>query len=151
MTAWELAQHGVPHTLVADNAGGHLMQRGLVDLCIVGTDRTTRAGDVCNKIGTYLKALAARESRVPFYVAAPSPSIDWTIGAAPSRSRTRGAVRRFTPRAGRRHAEVSSCPRTALANPASMSRPPPRDRPHRARRVRRLAGGLRALFPETAQ
>ncbi len=79
LTAWELAQHGVPHTLIADNAGGHLMQRGHVDLCIVGTDRTTRCGDVCNKIGTYLKALAAREARVPFYVAAPSPSIDWTL------------------------------------------------------------------------
>jgi methylthioribose-1-phosphate isomerase len=79
LTAWELAQHGVPHTLIADNAGGHLMQRGQIDLCIVGTDRTTRSGDVCNKIGTYLKALAARESRIPFYVAAPSPSIDWTI------------------------------------------------------------------------
>jgi len=79
LTAWELAQHGVPHTLIADNAGGHLMQRGQVDLCLVGTDRTTRTGDVCNKIGTYLKALAAREAGIPFYVAAPSPSIDWTL------------------------------------------------------------------------
>ena len=77
LTAWELAAHGVPHTLIADNAGGHLMQRGAVDLCIVGTDRTTRTGDVCNKIGTYLKALAARDNGVPFYVAAPGPSIDW--------------------------------------------------------------------------
>ncbi len=81
LTAWELAQHGVPHTLIVDNAGGHLMQRGQVDLCIIGTDRTTRSGDVCNKIGTYLKALAAREARIPFYVAAPSPSIDWTIAS----------------------------------------------------------------------
>jgi len=79
LTAWELAQHGVPHTLIADNAGGHLMQRGQVDLCLVGTDRTTRSGDVCNKIGTYLKALAAHEAGIPFYVAAPSPSIDWTL------------------------------------------------------------------------
>ena len=79
LTAWELAGHGVPHTLIVDNAGGHLMQRGLVDICIVGTDRTTGAGDVCNKIGTYLKALAAHDNGVPFYVAAPSPSIDWTI------------------------------------------------------------------------
>ncbi len=79
LTAWELAQHGVPHTVIADNAGGHLMQRGMVDLCIVGTDRTTRTGDVCNKIGTYLKALAAHDNGVPFYVAAPSPSIDWTL------------------------------------------------------------------------
>ncbi len=80
LTAWELAQHGVPHTVIADNAGGHLMQRGQVDLCIVGTDRTTRNGDVCNKIGTYLKALAAHDNRVPFYAAVPSSSIDWTVG-----------------------------------------------------------------------
>jgi methylthioribose-1-phosphate isomerase len=79
LTAWELLQHGVPHTVIADNAGGHLMQRGEVDLCIVGTDRTTAAGDVANKIGTYLKALAAHDNDVPFYVAAPSPSIDWSI------------------------------------------------------------------------
>lgn len=79
LTAWELARHGVPHTVVADNAGGHLMQRGLVDLCLVGTDRTTAAGDVANKIGTYLKALAARDNGVPFWVAAPSSSIDWTL------------------------------------------------------------------------
>jgi methylthioribose-1-phosphate isomerase len=79
LTAWELAQHGVPHTVIADNAGGHLMQRGEVDLCIVGTDRTTRGGDVCNKIGTYLKALAAHDNGIPFYAAVPSPSIDWTI------------------------------------------------------------------------
>ncbi len=79
LTAWELNQHGVPHTVVVDNAGGHLMQHGLVDLCIVGTDRTTAQGDVCNKIGTYLKALAARDNDVPFYVALPSSTIDWTI------------------------------------------------------------------------
>ena len=79
LTAWELEKHGVPHTVIADNVGGHLMQRGMVDMCIVGSDRTTCAGDVCNKIGTYLKALAARESAVPFYVALPSPTIDWSI------------------------------------------------------------------------
>ena len=79
LTAWELGQHGVPHTLIVDNAGGHLMQRGQVDLVLVGTDRTTAAGDVVNKIGTYLKALAARDCGVPFYVAAPSSSIDWTV------------------------------------------------------------------------
>jgi methylthioribose-1-phosphate isomerase len=79
LTAWELLNHGVPHTVVADNAGGHLMQHGDVDLVIVGTDRTTATGDVCNKIGTYLKALAAHDNRIPFYVAAPSPSIDWTL------------------------------------------------------------------------
>jgi methylthioribose-1-phosphate isomerase len=79
LTAWELAQHGVPHTVIADNAGGHLMRRGEVDLCIVGTDRTTAAGDVANKIGTYLKALAAHDNGVPFYVALPSPTIDWSL------------------------------------------------------------------------
>lgn len=79
LTAWELAQHKVPHTLIVDNAGGHLMQHGLVDLCFVGTDRTTHTGDVCNKIGTYLKALAAHDNDVPFYVCAPSSSIDWTM------------------------------------------------------------------------
>lgn len=79
LTAWELGQHGVPHTIITDNAGGHLMQHGEVDLVIVGTDRTTARGDVCNKIGTYLKALAARDNGVPFYVAAPSPSIDFSI------------------------------------------------------------------------
>jgi len=79
LTAWELFNHGVPHTVVVDNAGGHLMQHGQVDLVIVGTDRTTATGDVCNKIGTYLKALAARDNDVPFYVAVPSPSIDWTL------------------------------------------------------------------------
>ena len=79
LTAWELAQHGVPHTIVADSAGGHLMQRGDVDLVMVGSDRTTRTGDVANKIGTYLKALAAHDNDVPFYVALPSTSFDWTV------------------------------------------------------------------------
>jgi methylthioribose-1-phosphate isomerase len=79
LTAYELGQHGVPHTIVVDNAGGHLIQHGMVDLCIVGTDRTTARGDVCNKIGTYLKALAAHASGVPFYVALPQTTIDWTI------------------------------------------------------------------------
>jgi methylthioribose-1-phosphate isomerase len=79
LTAWELGKHGVPHTVIADNAGGHLMQRGDVDLVIVGTDRVTRTGDVANKIGTYLKALAARDNGVPFWVALPSSTIDWTI------------------------------------------------------------------------
>jgi methylthioribose-1-phosphate isomerase len=79
LTAWELAREGVPHTVIADNTGGHLMQHGQVDLCIVGTDRTTRQGDVCNKIGTYLKALAAKDNGVPFYVALPSSTVDWRI------------------------------------------------------------------------
>jgi len=79
LTAFELAAHGVPHTLIADNAGGHLMQHGMVDLCLVGTDRTTSCGDVANKIGTYLKALAAHDNGVPFYVALPSTTIDWEL------------------------------------------------------------------------
>lgn len=79
LTAWELANHGVPHTVIVDNAGGHLMQHGLVDMCITGTDRTTATGDVCNKIGTYLKALAAHDNGVPFYVGLPSPTIDFSI------------------------------------------------------------------------
>ncbi len=79
LTAFELAAHGVPHTVVVDNVGGHLMQHGLVDVCLVGTDRTTSHGDVANKVGTYLKALAAFDNRVPFYVGLPASSIDWEI------------------------------------------------------------------------
>ena len=79
LTAWELGRHGVAHTVIADNAGGHLMQHGMVDMAIVGTDRVTRTGDVANKIGTYLKALAARDNDVPFWVALPSTTIDWTV------------------------------------------------------------------------
>ncbi len=78
LTSWELGSHGVSHSYIVDNAGGHLMQHGLVDIVITGTDRTTAEGDVCNKIGTYLKALAAHDNGVPFYVALPSPTIDWT-------------------------------------------------------------------------
>jgi len=79
LTAWELGQHGVPYTVIADNAAGHVMQKGLCDLCLVGSDRTTARGDVCNKIGTYLKALAARESGVPFYAALPRSTIDFAL------------------------------------------------------------------------
>lgn len=79
LTAWELGEHGIAHTVIVDNAGGHLMQRGEVDMVIVGTDRTARNGDVANKIGTYLKALAAHDNNIPFYVALPSPTIDWDI------------------------------------------------------------------------
>jgi len=84
LTAWELGHHGVAHTYIVDNAGGHLMQHGQVDLCLVGSDRTTRGGDVCNKIGTYLKALAAHDNGVPFYVCLPGSTIDWELvdGAA---------------------------------------------------------------------
>ena len=79
LTAWELAQHGVPHTVVTDNAAGHLMQKNQIDMVIVGADRVTANGDVCNKIGTYLKALAAHDNKFPFYAAVPSPTIDWEI------------------------------------------------------------------------
>ncbi len=79
LTAWELGHEGIPHTIIVDNAGGHIMQRGEVDLCIVGADRTTASGDVANKIGTYLKALAAHDLGIPFYVASPSSTIDWTL------------------------------------------------------------------------
>jgi methylthioribose-1-phosphate isomerase len=79
LTAWELGQHGIPHTVIVDNAAGHVMRQRLVDLCIVGTDRTTASGDVANKIGTYTKALAAHDNGVPFYVALPSPTIDWRL------------------------------------------------------------------------
>jgi methylthioribose-1-phosphate isomerase len=79
LSAWELGQHGVPHTVIVDNAGGHLMQRGAIDVCIVGSDRCTSKGHVCNKIGTYLKALAAHDNNIPFYAALPYSTIDWTI------------------------------------------------------------------------
>src|SRR5712671_4729112 len=84
LTAWELAEHGVAHTVIVDNAAGHVMREGLVDLCIVGSDRTTASGDVANKIGTYTKALAARDNDIPFYVALPSPTIDWEIESGAS-------------------------------------------------------------------
>jgi methylthioribose-1-phosphate isomerase len=124
LTAWELAGHGVPHTLIADNAGGHLMQRRKVDLVLVGADRVTRNGDVANKIGTYLKALAARDNGVPFYAAVPSPSIDWEVRDAmagiPIEERrseevrlVRGLDASGTP------ADVAIVPQaTAVANPA---------------------------------
>ena len=101
LTAFELGAHGVPHTLIADNAGGHLMQKRMVDLCIVGTDRTTATGDVANKIGTYLKALAARDNHVPFYVALPGTTIDWRLtdgGAIPIEERGGDEVTRMTGR-----------------------------------------------------
>ncbi|MBK9033842.1 MAG: S-methyl-5-thioribose-1-phosphate isomerase [Myxococcales bacterium] len=155
LTAWELAQHGVPHTVIADNAGGHLMQRGLVDLCIVGTDRTTRNGDVCNKIGTYLKALAAHDCGVPFYVALPSPSIDWTVGEPdeiPIEERDGDEVRFVAGRGpdGRPARVEAVPPGSPVANPAFDVTP--------RRLVTGLitergttaasAAGLAALFPE---
>jgi methylthioribose-1-phosphate isomerase len=145
LTAWELAAHGVPHTVIADNAGGHLMQDGRVDLCIVGTDRTTADGDVCNKIGTYLKALAAADNEVPFYVAVPSPSIDWTADARAMPIEERGGDEVRVIR-GVEHVPAG----TAVANPAFDVTP--------ARLVTGLitergcceagAQGLHGLFPE---
>jgi methylthioribose-1-phosphate isomerase len=156
LTAWELAQHGVAHTVIADNAGGHLMQRGEVDVCIVGTDRTTAGGDVCNKIGTYLKALAAHDCGVPFLVAAPSPSIDWAIARGadiPIEERDAREVRRITGVHDGAVAEVELVPAaTPVANPAFDVTP--------ARLVSSLItergvcaasrSGLAALFPEHA-
>ncbi|MGC1351289.1 MAG: S-methyl-5-thioribose-1-phosphate isomerase [Xanthobacteraceae bacterium] len=122
LTAWELGRHGVPHTLIADNTGGHLMQHGLVDIVIVGTDRVTANGDVCNKIGTYLKALAARDNGVPFYVALPSPTIDFTVsdGVAeiPIEQRSGDEVATMTGRAadGRIETVWIAPPDTPVAN-----------------------------------
>ena len=98
LTAWELGQHGVPHTVIADNTGGHLMQHGMVDLAITGADRVTARGDVCNKIGTYLKALAAKDNGVPFYIGLPSPTIDFTVsdGVAEIPIEQRGAEEQAT-------------------------------------------------------
>ena len=118
LTAWELASHGVPHTLIVDNAGGHLMQRGLVDLVITGADRVTRAGDVANKIGTYLKAVAARDCGVPFYVALPASTFDLSIAdgmAIPIEERSADEVLRMEDGEG----GITVCaPGTPAANPA---------------------------------
>jgi len=157
LTAWELGHHGVPHTVVVDNAGGHLMQRARVDLCLVGTDRTTSRGDVANKIGTYLKALAARDNGVPFYVAAPSSSIDWALddgGEIPIEERAEEEVRRVWGRSdvGDVRTVTVVPPSSPVANPAFDVTP--------ARLVTGLVtergvaeasrDGLLALFPERA-
>jgi len=124
LTAWELGQHGVPHTVIVDNAGGHLMQRGEVDLVIVGADRVTARGDVCNKIGTYLKALAAYDNQVPFYAAVPSPTIDWQmqdgLQEIPIEERDHGEVASISGRLpDGRIATVALLPAdSAAANPA---------------------------------
>ena len=124
LTVWELAGHGVPHTLIADNAGGHLMQHKQVDLVMVGADRVTRRGDVCNKIGTYLKALAARDNGIPFYAAVPSPTIDWSIEDGieeiPIEERSEDevrAVRGMDPE-GKYSSIAITPPSTRVANPA---------------------------------
>src|SRR5262245_52487842 len=158
LTAFELGRHGVPHTVIADNAGGHLMQRGEVDFCITGTDRTTRRGDVCNKIGTYLKALAAHDNGVPFYVGLPYPSIDWTIedgGDVPIEERSATEVGRIAGRtAGGEVVTVDVLPEgSPAANPAFDVTP--------ARLVTALItergvcaaseAGLLSLYPEQAR
>jgi methylthioribose-1-phosphate isomerase len=120
LTAWELARAGIPHTLITDNSGGHLMQHGRVDLVLVGSDRTTRRGDVANKIGTYLKALAAHDNGVPFYAALPASSIDWELsdGLAeiPIEERSAEEVRRVRGLAGRKVREVLIAPRESPAS-----------------------------------
>jgi methylthioribose-1-phosphate isomerase len=158
LTAWELGSHGVPHTIVVDNAGGHLMQHGKVDMCIVGTDRTARNGDVCNKIGTYLKALAAKDNNVPFYVALPHSTIDWTVEDGvrdiPIEERSAEEVTHLTGRAadGAIVKVQVSAPGSGAGNPAFDVTP--------ARLVTGLitergvcevsAAGLLSLYPEKA-
>ena len=147
LTAWELAHHGAPHTLIVDNAGGHLMQHGLIDMVIVGSDRTTANGDVCNKIGTYLKALAARDNAVPFYVALPSPTIDWTVRDGvkeiPIEERSADEVNFVQGRGddGRDHAGQNRARRrTRRQSGVRRHAGPPGDRAdHRARRRRSFA------------
>ncbi len=156
LTAWELGQHGVPHKIITDNAGGHLMQRGMVDMVITGTDRTASNGDVANKIGTYLKALAAKDNGVPFYVALPSSTIDWhaTDGVRdiPIEERDEDEVTHMTGRGvdGELHKVLISSPGSGAANPAFDVTP--------ARLVTGLitergvsaasTEGLRTLFPQ---
>jgi methylthioribose-1-phosphate isomerase len=158
LTAFELGQHGVPHTILSDNAGGHMMQHGAVDLCIVGSDRTTAAGDVANKIGTYLKALAAHDNGVPFYAALPASTIDWTLDDGvreiPIEERAESEVTHMTGRAasGEIVTVQISAPGSAAANPAFDVTP--------ARLVTGIItergvapasrDGLAALFPDQA-
>ena len=121
LTAWELSEHGVPHTLIVDNSAGHLMQLGQVDLVIVGTDRTTACGDVCNKIGTYLKALAAHDNGVPFYVAAPSPSIDFTMQSGREIPIETRSAREVTHMAGRTEAGAMASVRISPEGTAALN------------------------------
>ena len=159
LTAFELGAHGVPHTVIVDNAGGHLMQHGLVDLCIVGSDRTTARGDVANKIGTYLKALAARDNGIPFYVALPFSTIDWSltdgVAGIPIEERSQREVTHLTGRAadGTLTEVQVTAPGSPAANPAFDVTP--------ARLVTGLitergvapasTAGLAALYPERSR
>ena len=156
LTAWELGQHGVPHTVVADNAGGHLMQHGKVDLVIVGADRVARGGDVANKIGTYLKALAAHDNSVPFWVAAPSSTVDWNIRDGvteiPIEERSAAELATVTGRAedGRIVTVDVLPPGSAAANPAFDVTPARLVTGLITERGRCAASesGLQSLFPE---
>ncbi|MGK7862917.1 S-methyl-5-thioribose-1-phosphate isomerase [Falsiroseomonas sp. E2-1-a4] len=156
LTAWELGKHGVPHTIIADNAGGHLMQHGQVDLVIVGTDRVTRHGDVANKIGTYLKALAARDNGVPFWVALPHSTLDMTVGDGiaeiPIEERSGAEVTDMTGRTadGRIETIRVAAEGSAAANPAFDVTPARLVTGLITERGRCAASeaGLRALYPE---
>ena len=147
LTAYELGSHGVPHTIVVDNAGGHLMQHGKVDMVIVGTDRVAANGDVANKIGTYLKALAAHDNGVPFYVALPHSTIDWTLDEGLSipieeRSGRRGLEDAGAP--ARRHGRHRGDRRSRLAGRQSGLRRDAGAARHRLHhRARRLPGDAR--------
>ncbi len=156
LTAWELGKHGVRHSVIADNAGGHLMQHGEVDLAIVGADRVTRRGDVANKIGTYLKALAARDNHLPFWVAAPSSTIDWTtsdgIADIPIEQRNAEEVTHMTGRAPDGSiATVQVAPGGSPANNPAFDVTPARlitGLITERGRCDASADGLLALFPE---
>jgi methylthioribose-1-phosphate isomerase len=149
LTAWELQQYGIPHTVVADNAAGHLMQKGLVDVCITGTDRTTARGDVCNKIGTYLKALAARASGVPFYAGVPGSSIDWSLedGAAiPIEERSAAEVTSVVGRTSAGDVTTVALTTSAALNPAFDVTPATLVTGLITERGVCAPGGLRALY-----
>jgi len=157
LTAWELAAHGVPHTLIVDNAGGHLMQRGDVDLVLVGADRVSARGDVANKIGTYLKALAANDNGVPFYAAVPSPTIDWTIDngltGIPIEERAAGEVREVAgldPQHRRATVRIAGDD-TPVANPAFDVTPARLVTGIITERGLVAPGELGSLFPERRQ
>jgi methylthioribose-1-phosphate isomerase len=153
LTAWELASHGVPHTVIADNAGGHLMQHGEVDLVIVGTDRVARNGDVANKIGTYLKALAAHDNGVPFWVGLPSTTFDWTVADGsdiPIEERGAAEVTTVTGRCADGRIETVRVTASGAANPAFDVTPARLVRGLITERGRCAASteGLLSLFPE---
>jgi methylthioribose-1-phosphate isomerase len=155
LTAWELAQAGVPHTIITDNAAGHLMRTGRVDLCVVGADRVSRTGDVINKVGTYLKALAARDTGVPMYAAFPASTIDWQLGRgaeAPIEEREGSELGRVQGRLGTRVVDVEIYPEgSATLNPAFDLTPADLFTGFLTERgsCAASAAGLRALFPDS--